>query len=146
MNRPSGGRLKPQTICSILSGESSLPLEAVTSDFISSESEPTIPYSWLADLLLNYKLSQHVQFLARFREKYRRLDKANTGSIAASKLPQLLKDLDPQATFNHPKIVKEASSLRRARLTFTDAVNLVAGAEPTSPDTTFSLLEALNMD
>lgn len=133
-------------ICCRLSDGNLFHTGTVTSEFMSSIGETTIPFPWLAELVLNYKLSQHVQFLAKFRDKFRKIDKTNKGSIPVAKVANLLKDVDPKGVYDHKKTVKEAVSKRRAKLTFTDAVNLVADAQGIQGELTASLLEAINIE
>lgn len=112
----------------------------------SGDPEPLIPYPWLADLVLNYKLGQHVQFLAKFREKFRRIDRQNKGYIPSAKLSALLEALDPTDVYDHAKTLKESAKLPKGRLSFTDVVGLVAAAEPVAGEVTQSLLEAVSME
>lgn len=112
----------------------------------SGDSEATLSYPWLEDLILSYKLNQHLQFLFKFRGKFRRIDKDNTGIISAAKVASLLRHADPRGLFDQQKVLKEAASRRKTSFNFTEAVSLAAAAEPLNSETPAGLLEALNAE
>lgn len=107
--------------------------------------EKTIPFPWLVELILNYKMQQHVSFLAVFREKFRKFDTANQGVIGASFVSQFLRTVDPYRRFDHQWVIREVSQRGRARVNFSDAVVAFSGAPALDPEAPpESPIEALN--
>lgn len=108
--------------------------------------DKTVTFTWLVELILNYKMEQHMHFLAVFRCKFRELDTSNQGVIPASSLAKFLRSLDPSHRFDHEWITRELHLKGKPRINFSDAVLAVSAAPPADPeDASESLIEALNM-
>lgn len=112
-----------------------------------AETEKTVNFLWVCELVLNYKLHQHVAFLTNFCAYFRKIDTQNKGFITASYYPKFLKSVDPSGRFDHQSAIYEVSTRGKAKVHFSDAVVISCGVQPVdkSAEET-NLIEALNSD
>ena len=102
-----------------------------------------IDFKWVVDLILGYKLKLHVAYLVNVKKAFTKIDTENMGFLESSGVSSFVEALDPKNNFDHRIIVEGFKQLKKARIHFSDAINILSSVQGNTEGSD-SIIELVN--